>query len=153
MNSMARELKMRRQRRSKRALAEINIVPYIDVMLVLLVIFMITTPLLTQGVKVNLPSAKAETLAAKPQPPIIVTVDAKGLYYINTNSNPEQVLSPQALSIRIAAELQFAQRQGQERQVLVKGDRDVAYGRVVQAMVLLQNAGVPQVGLMTEDNH
>ncbi len=144
---------MRRQRRSKRALAEINIVPYIDVMLVLLVIFMITTPLLTQGVKVNLPSAKAETLAAKPQPPIIVTVDAKGLYYINTNSNPEQVLSPQALSIRIAAELQFAQRQGQERQVLVKGDRDVAYGRVVQAMVLLQNAGVPQVGLMTEDNH
>jgi biopolymer transport protein TolR len=144
---------MRRQRRSKRALAEINIVPYIDVMLVLLVIFMITTPLLTQGVKVNLPAAKAETLAAKPQPPIIVTVDSKGLYYINTNSNPEQVLSPQALSVRVSAELQLAQRQGQERQVLVKGDRDVPYGRVVQAMVLLQQAGVPQVGLMTEDNH
>jgi biopolymer transport protein TolR len=144
---------MRRQRRSKRALAEINIVPYIDVMLVLLVIFMITTPLLTQGVKVNLPNAKAESLAPKPQPPIIVTVDAKGLYFINTNSNPEQALSPEALSVRVAAELQLAQRQGQERQVLVKGDRDVAYGRVVQAMVLLQNAGVPQVGLMTEDNH
>ena len=144
---------MRRQRRSKRALAEINIVPYIDVMLVLLVIFMITTPLLTQGVKVNLPNAKAESLAPKPQPPIVVTVDAKGIYYINTNSNPEQPLSPEALSVRVAAELQLAQRQGHERQVLVKGDRDVAYGRVVQAMVLLQNAGVPQVGLMTEDNH
>ena len=144
---------MRRQRRSKRALAEINIVPYIDVMLVLLVIFMITTPLLTQGVKVNLPTAKAETLAAKQLPPMIVTVDEKGLYYLNTNGNPEQSLTPQALSLRVAAELQLAQRQGQERQVLVKGDRDVAYGRVVQAMVLLQKAGVPQVGLMTEDSH
>ena len=141
---------MRRRRIRKRPLAEINIVPYIDVMLVLLVIFMIATPLLTQGVKVNLPHAKAVQIDASKQLPLIVTVNAQGQYFLNAVNNAQTSLSAQQLAIRVAAELQLAKKDGYQRQVLVKGDRQVQYGKVVQAMALLQKAGVPQVGLMTE---
>ncbi len=138
----------RRQRR--RPMAEINVVPYIDVMLVLLIIFMITAPLLTQGVKVSLPQAKAQTLPPQDQQPIIVTVDAAGNYYLNLASTPNQPISPQDLMTAVAAHLQLAQQQNQSLPVLVKGDKAVDYGKVVQAMVLLQNAGAPSVGLMTD---
>ncbi len=138
-------------RLKKRPVAEINVVPYIDVMLVLLIIFMITTPLLTEGVKVKLPEAKAQTLKIQKDTPIIVTVDVNGRYYLNVNVDPKIPLTPQALSVRVAAELSLDQQNNVERQVLVRGDNDVAYGRVVQAMVLLQQAGVPQVGLMTDE--
>jgi biopolymer transport protein TolR len=141
-----------RQRQRKRPMAEINIVPYIDVMLVLLVIFMIATPLLTQGVKVNLPTAKANPIETKQELPLVVTVDANGNYYVNTESSSDTPLSAQALAIRVAAELQISQQKGATRQVLVKGDRAVPYGKVVQAMVLLQKSGVAEVGLMTDDN-
>ena len=143
---------MRMRRRNKKtAIAEINVVPYIDVMLVLLIIFMITTPLLTEGVKVNLPNAQAQTLKIKKETPLIVTVDEKGLYYLNVSSDPKAPLTPQALAVRVAAELQIAKQNNAEREVFVRGDNDVAYGRVVQAMVLLQQAGAPQVGLMTQN--
>ena len=142
---------MKRRRDRKQSLAEINIVPYIDVMLVLLVIFMITTPLLTQGVKVNLPNAKAKMLQTKQALPLVVTVDAQGHYFLNTEEASRRPLSAQQLAIRIAAELQIAKKRGNTRQVLIKGDNAVVYGKVVQAMVLLQKAGVPQVGLMTQD--
>ena len=138
------------RRLKKRPVAEINVVPYIDVMLVLLIIFMITTPLLTEGVKVKLPDAQANTLKIQKDTPIIVTVDVNGRYYLNVNADPKAPLTPQALSVRVAAELNLDQQNNVERQVLVRGDNDVAYGRVVQAMVLLQQAGVPQVGLMTD---
>ncbi|MGB6976223.1 MAG: protein TolR [Gammaproteobacteria bacterium] len=141
---------MKKYRARRRPMADINVVPYIDVMLVLLVIFMITTPLLSQGVKVNLPQASAQPLSSKNQQPIIVTVDVKGNYYLNIANNPAQAIDASALQNQVTAELTTAQQQGQQRQVLVKGDQRADYGKVVQAMVLLQQAGASTVGLMTE---
>lgn len=143
------------KRERKRPMAEINVVPYIDVMLVLLVIFMVTTPLLSQGVKVSLPQASAQTIPPKQQEPLIISVDAQGNYYLNVSTNPEQPVDATTLTNQVATELRTAKQQGQERQVLVKGDKDVNYGKVVQAMVLLQQAGAPNVGLMTQqpDDH
>lgn len=140
---------MRYKRRRNRSMSEINVVPYIDVMLVLLVIFMITAPLLSQGVHVSLPRAKARALSIKKTTPIIVSVDKKGLYYLNSAQNPEIPLPAQKLMNRVAAELAVANSSGNKIMVLVKGDRRVNYARVVRAMVLLQRAGVKQVGLMT----
>ncbi len=131
----------------RRVMAEINIVPYIDVMLVLLVIFMITTPLLTQGVKVNLPKAQAKTLAHEKQEPIVLSVDSQGIYYLNIAPDSHQSISPQDVLNLVSAKLQATQ--ADPPQVLVKGDQAVDYGKVVQAMVLLQKAGAKQIGLMT----
>jgi biopolymer transport protein TolR len=131
-------------------MAEINVVPYIDVMLVLLIIFMIATPLLHQGVQVNLPQASAKPLTEKQKDPIIVTVDADGRYYLNISENPTKPISSAELATRIAAELQLAEQAGQQRAVLIKGDQTVDYGKVMQAMILLQQAGVADVGLMTK---
>lgn len=138
--------------RSKRRglLAEINVVPYIDVMLVLLVIFMITTPLLSQGVKVDLPQASAQPLTAKEQEPIIVSIDDQGQYFLNISANPDQPVDAAALTAQVTEGLKSSQPGQSPRQVLVKGDQRVDYGKVVQAMVLLQQAGVPGVGLVTE---
>lgn len=144
---------MRTRRQRKRPLAEINIVPYIDVMLVLLVIFMIATPLLTQGVKVNLPQASAVQIKTKQQIPLIITVNAAGQYFLNLDNNAQTSLNAQQLLIRVAAEMQVARKQGNTRQVLIKGDRDVSYAKVVQAMALLQKAGVSQVGLLTQSQN
>ncbi len=134
----------------KRPLSEINVVPYIDVMLVLLVIFMITAPLLTQGVNVKLPQAAAKTLSPKQESPIIVSVDGRGDYYLNISEEPSQPVSAQNLMTRVAAALQLAQQNHQQRDVYVKGDANVDYGKVVQVMVLLQRAGADNVGLMTQ---
>jgi len=142
---------MKQRRLRKKPIAEINIVPYVDVMLVLLVIFMITTPLLTQGVNIQLPKANAQTLSAKEQLPLIISVDAKGYYYLNVADKPEQPIGAKNLMMRVAAELYLTKMAGQPpRQVLVKGDAHVDYSKVVQAMVLLQHAGAAQVGLMTD---
>lgn len=138
-------------RTRKRPIAEMNVVPYIDVMLVLLVIFMITAPLLTQGVKVDLPNANAKAMVDHEEPPIVVSVDAEGAYYINAGSHPDVSLSERALLSRVTGELQSAQQRGAKRQVYVKGDRHVRYEKVVQAMVLLQQAGAERVGLLTQD--
>ena len=143
---------MRRRSRTRKApLAEINVVPYIDVMLVLLVIFMITAPLLMQGVSVQLPQAAAKVLPPKDNMPIVVSVDRQGNYFLNVSAHPEQAIAPQNLVNRVAATLQLAKQRHQQRDVYVKGDRDVDYGKVVQAMVLLQHAGATSVGLMTKN--
>lgn len=142
----------RRSKRNRHIMAEINVVPYIDVMLVLLVIFMITAPLLTQGVNIKLPRAAAQPINSKNQTPIIISVDKFGRYYLNIANQPDKPMAPQALATRIAAELQLDQQQGSPRPVLVKGDQDVNYGKVVQAMVLLQRAGAKHVGLITQPN-
>lgn len=142
---------MRRpQLKSKRPMADINIVPYIDVMLVLLVIFMITTPLLTQGVVVDLPKAAAESLTVQTHEPIIVSVDARGAYYLNVSETPSTALESQLLAARVVAQREVDKTQNIRRPVLVKGDQHVDYGKIVQVMVLLQRAGVENVGLMTE---
>lgn len=139
---------MRKQNKAHRnkLVAEINVVPYIDVMLVLLVIFMVTAPLLQQGVSVELPDAAASALPEKDKTPIVVSVDDEGSYYLNVSGNPAAPIDPRALKLQVAAELV----RDPKRQVLVKGDKSVAYGQVVGAMVLLQQAGAPSVGLVTQ---
>ena len=140
---------MPRQQNRKRPIASINIVPYIDVMLVLLAIFMITTPLLTQGVKVKLPSTHAKIIDTKKGLPLIVSIDLAGHYYLNTDFT-NIPLNAQQLAVRVEAELEIAKRNNKHRQVLVKGDKAVVYGKVVQVMTLLQKSGVTEVGLMTQ---
>lgn len=137
---------MARQRIRKRPMAEINVVPYIDVMLVLLVIFMITAPLLTQGVKVELPKADAEAVESANDEPLIVTVDAAGNYHLNIGEGTRKGISAEVLKKRVATVL----RRKPKIQVLVRGDKDVNYGKVVRAMTLLKQAGVESVGLVTE---
>jgi biopolymer transport protein TolR len=122
------------------------VVPYIDVMLVMLVIFMVTAPLLTQGVKVDLPEASAEPMPPEDQEPLVVSVDAAGSLYLNIADDPSQAITGDDLKQRVAAVL----RRSPKRSVLVRGDQTANYGRVVAAMVLLQQAGVPDVGLVTE---
>jgi len=130
----------------RRPMAEINIVPYVDVMLVLLVIFMVTAPLLTQGVVVELPQASAQVIDEADNEPLVATVDIGGNYYLNVNEPADAVLSPESLMLRVAAELQL----NPKRPVLVRGDKTVQYQQVVKLMVKLQEAGAPTVGLVTE---
>ena len=134
----------------RRPISEINVIPYIDVMLVLLVIFMIMASLLKQGVEVELPKAQAKDIVTENNMPIIVSVDSKGRYYLNIANQADKPITDKALQTRIAAELQIAKKKGQKRHVLVKGDEHVEYAKVVGAMVLLQHAGVENVGLLTK---
>ena len=127
-------------------MAEINVVPYIDVMLVLLVIFMVTAPLLAEGVKVDLPQTSSKPLDKVDQEPVIVTVDAKGSYYLNIGETPEDSVDDETLVARVAAILRH--RKGAD--VLVRGDQNVEYGKVIIVMSLLQKAGVNNIGLVTE---
>lgn len=137
---------MARQRQRKRPMSEINVVPYIDVMLVMLVIFMITAPLLNQGVDVELPQADAEPMSGDQQDPLVLTVDAEGRYFLNIGGDPEQAIDAETLVLRSAAVL----RRRPKIAVLVRGDAHVDYGLVVTAMSLLQDAGASRVGLITE---
>ncbi len=143
--------KMIRKSRKQRLVSEINITPFTDVILVLLVIFMITTPLLSQGVKVELPQAAAEALTSESEEPIIISVDKEGLYYLNVSNTPERAMPPQQLATQVAAYVKIATDKQQKRLVLVKGDQQVAYEKVVTVMALLTQAGVKQVGLMTQN--
>jgi len=136
----------RRRGKTRRSVAEINVVPYIDVMLVLLVIFMITAPLLTQGVKVDLPQAASEPIESDVLEPLVVTIDVNGNYYLNVGEDEKIAITPQTLVDRVATVLRLKP----ETPVMVRGDKDVAYGDVVSAMGLLQRAGAPTVGLITE---
>ena len=120
-------------RKRRRPVSEINVVPYIDVMLVLLIIFMVTAPLVTQGVKVDLPKAQAQPF------------DAQGQYFLNVGDSQQEPMSAVDLATLVAAHL----RVEPNTPVVVKGDGAVAYSEVVQLMVLLQRAGAPSVGLMT----
>lgn len=133
-------------RKRRRPVAEINVVPYIDVMLVLLIIFMVTAPLVTQGVKVDLPEAEADPLSEETKPPIIASVDAQGRYYLNVGDSQDKPMAAVDLAVLVAEQIKLEP----QTPVVVKGDGDVKYDQVVQLMVLLQRAGVPSVGLMTE---
>ena len=127
-------------------MSEINVVPYIDVMLVMLVIFMITAPLLNQGVDVDLPQADAEPMPGEQQDPVVLTVDAGGRYFLNVGGDPEQEIDADTLIERTATIL----RSRPKVAVLVRGDANVNYGLVVAAMSLLQQAGAERVGLVTD---
>lgn len=135
-----------RSPRRSRVIAEINVVPYIDVMLVLLIIFMVTAPLVTQGVKVDLPQAAAEALPEDSKAPLIASIDKQGLYYLSVGDSVDSALDDQQMTALVSAQLKL----DPNAQFVVKGDGDVPYKRVVDLMVLLQSAGVPALGLMTE---
>lgn len=138
-------LGMMPMRRKRRPVAEINVVPYIDVMLVLLIIFMITAPLLSQGVDVDLPQAQAESLDEDSEEPLVASVDKEGLYYLNIGDSQDEPMEAADLATQVAAHLQ----NDPQTQVIVRGDGEVPYDSVVQLMVLLQRAGAGSVGLMT----
>ena len=127
--------------RKKKLMSEINVVPYIDVMLVLLIIFMVTAPLLTEGVKVDLPEADARVLPSDAPEPFQLTVDKDGNYFVNDSKRePNEVVANAAAVLRRNPKTQF----------VVKGDKQANYQTVIDAMVLLQQAGVDSVGLVTD---
>jgi len=133
----------------RRKVAEINVVPYIDVMLVLLIIFMVTAPLVTQGVKVDLPQASAEPLSKDSKPPLVASVDAQGQYYLAVGTSKNEPMTAEEVATVVAAHLQLEP----DTPVVVNGDGAVSYDAVIQLMVLLQQvAGVPSVGLMTDSS-
>ncbi|WP_038053665.1 protein TolR [Thioalkalivibrio sp. ALJ1] len=138
----------RSSRRLRRPMSQINVVPFIDVMLVLLIIFMITAPMLQQGVEVDLPEADAESMEQDQQAaePLVVTVAASGAMSLNQGPYVNEPLAPQEMTEIVRDFL--AENPG--TQTFVRGDRNVDYGRVIDAMVALQRAGGGRVGLITE---
>ncbi len=126
--------------------SEINVVPYIDVMLVLLIIFMITAPLLTQGIAVDLPDAAASPLDPSDNEPLVLSIDSEGKYYLNIGDNQDQPIDEATVVERASAAL----RRNAETPVIVKGDESVPYGRIVAGGVLLQEAGAKKLGLQTD---
>ncbi len=134
-------------REKRRPIAEMNVVPYIDVMLVLMVIFMITAPVLTQGVKVDLPKvATAPLKSSKNKEPLIVSINKNGEYIIERGRNEDKAANLEFVHKYVKKVLQ--QQPGTE--VLVRGDEAVAYGRVIKLMAALQGAGVANIGLVTD---
>ncbi len=131
----------------RKLMAEINVVPYIDVMLVLLIIFMVTAPLLTQGIKVDLPKTGAEPIPDVPNhPPLVLSVDAEGNLYLNIGDDEDEP----STSTKIVQLTRALLNERPDTPVLVKADRAVPYGNVVGAMVLLQQAGADSIGFVTD---
>jgi biopolymer transport protein TolR len=134
------------RKRTKRKLKnEINVVPYIDVMLVLLIIFMVTAPLLNLGVEIELPESNARPVETQ-KDPIVVEVSSDGRFFLTLQGAPAEEIDPEALVAKVSAFV----RNNPEVQVMVAGDRRTDYGTVYQGMVLLQQAGVSKVGLMSK---
>ncbi len=136
-------------KRARRLMGEINVVPYIDVMLVLLIIFMITAPLLTQGIEVELPKAGAEPLPEellREHQPLVLSVDREGRFFLNLGSDEQTALDDATVTERVSAVL----RREPRTPVLVKADHTVSYGRVVWGMTLLQDAGAEKIGFVTD---
>ena len=128
-------------------MSDINVVPYIDVMLVLLIVFMVTAPMLMQGVKVELPKASTVPVGQKNDEPLIVSVKADGSFFINLGKDKETSQSLNVVQDKVSKIL----RRKPETTVLVWGDKSVPYGNVVELMAALQAAGAPSVGLVTEN--
>jgi biopolymer transport protein TolR len=137
---------MSRSKGKRRLMSEINVVPYIDVMLVLLIIFMITAPLLTQGISVDLPNAPASQLDAEDNEPLVLSVDREGKYYLNVGDNEDQPIDDATVVERASAVL----RRNAQTPILVQADETVPYGRVVTGAVLLQQAGATKIGFQTD---
>lgn len=127
-------------------ISEINVVPYVDVTLVLLVIFMITAPLLTEGVVVNLPDVAADPIDTALEDPLILSVDSAGAFYLNFGDNPGEPLDEQALLERASAVV----RRDADTPIFVRGDEDAAHGRVMQGLSLLRQAGAKRIVLPVE---
>jgi len=133
--------------------AEINIVPYIDVMLVLLVIFMMTTPIIEQGVEVDLPQAESNMVGYAEQVPTVITIDKQGNYYINSlhDTDSADLEEGEKVSLSVAIGRVMARLDTYpQMKVFLRADKEVNYGRVVQLMALLQQSGVDKIGVVTE---
>jgi biopolymer transport protein TolR len=127
--------------------AEINVVPYIDVMMVLLVIFMVTAPMLTQGVSVDLPQAKSDPVTNDDlSDPLVISITKAGDYYLELGENNKQPITLERIGVQVAKILQRAP----DTQVLLRGDRAIEYGHIVRIMTVLQQAGANSVGLVSE---
>lgn len=137
---------MSRANHKRRAMAEINVVPYIDVMLVLLIIFMVTAPLLKQGVDVDLPQAPAKAMDVNSPEPVVVSVDKDGKYFLNISSTPDTALNDEKLINQVKQALV----KNKKRPVMVRGDKNGLYQNIVSVLVLLQQANIESVGLVTE---
>lgn len=131
-------------RRKRKLQSSINVVPYIDVMLVLLIIFMVTAPLMNLGIEIELPESNTEQISIQSEP-LMITVTAQGDYYLNLDGVAE-LIDEATLLKKVSAFI----RRNPDLPVLVGGDKNVAYGTVYELMVVLQNAGVPKVGLMSD---
>jgi biopolymer transport protein TolR len=132
-------------RKKRRLNAEINVVPYIDVMLVLLVIFMVTAPLMTQGIDVQLPQASSNPISSKDEP-VTLSVDSRGQYFLDIGTNTNKPLADEELVGRVTAVLS----QKPETMILVRADKGVSYDSVARAMSLLQSAGAGKIGFVTD---
>ena len=137
---------MSRSKGKRRLMSEINVVPYIDVMLVLLIIFMITAPLLTQGISVDLPNAPAAPLDAGENEPVVLSVDRDGKFYLNIGDDEDMPIDDATVVERVSVVL----RRNAQTPVLVQADETVPYGRVVTGAVLLQEAGASKIGFQTD---
>ncbi len=135
-----------RNRIKKTPMAQINVVPYIDVMLVLLIIFMVTAPLVTQGIKVDLPITGSESIAADDKKPIIISIKAGGDLYLNLHPQPDQSLSRVELTNAVISGL----KENPGSPVLVRGDKAASHGLITEIMALLKTAGVDKIGIVTQ---
>ena len=133
------------KRFQKKQMAEINVVPYIDVMLVLLVIFMVTTPMLAEGYKVKLPEAKAKPVKKTEIKPVVVSVDSRGRLYVNLGETPHKAIKAKTLVKQVMAK----RKKHPKVPVLIKGDVNADYGKVINAMSILNNAGIENFSLIT----
>lgn len=131
--------------RRRKPMAEINVVPYIDVTFVLLIIFMITAPLQQSNINVDLPVAAGLPVEAATILPTIITLDKAGKYYLSVASEPEIELAQEALLTKVVA----AHNKNPEMQIYIRGDKAVAYGKVVSIMATLKKSGITHVGLLT----
>lgn len=140
---------MSRRHGRRKPMGEINVVPYIDVTLVLLIIFMVTTPMLQTGVDVDLPEAESKIVEVDgngDNPPIVISIKEDGQYFLKINNDEDEPVEPDAINTRVVEVL----AEKPKTQVLINADKSVDYGTVVTVMAALKNAGVPTVGLMTK---
>jgi biopolymer transport protein TolR len=143
---------MRQGKKGRRLMGHMNVVPYIDVMLVLLIIFMITAPMLQQGITVDLPDVEAQPLDPEQMQDnevLILSIDAEGRFYLNIGGeDPEAPIDAQTVLTRTAAVI----RRNADTPVVVKSDKTVNVGRLAEGMALLQSAGAPSIGILTDPN-
>jgi len=130
---------------NNRLLSEINVTPFVDVMLVLLVIFMVTAPILYQGVDVNLPKASSEPIPSKSQKNIIVTINKEGKIYIE-----KEELTLRKLKARVKTLVRDSGKQTGEQEIFLRADKQVPYGIVMEVMSKIRSGGIEKIGLITE---
>ncbi len=136
---------MRKVRRKRKLSSDINVVPYIDIMLVLLVVFMVTAPLFSQGYNVELPAVNSKPLQLNRQTQVVISITESGVYYYNEGQRNERLTLRQ-----IQTKLQALQKSKDELEVFIKGDTKIQYGAVMTLMGSLQQSGIENVGLVTQ---